>query len=769
MAEFDRSELLEYFLSEAENHINTFDRGISELETTPVHDALIEELFRAAHTLKGSAALVKLATTSNIAHKMEDILEKIRDGEIKASRDIIELLSHMLDTIKGLIQDIAAGRDENAQIEQEVFNKVEEVLTKEKGAPAFSDSSIPTITESTQTLPSAVPEKREVPGRRKEDFEFFSGISVKVDVRKVEEMLNLIGEITIKKNYLLQKTKETEEISDEIFFAGRRLLSEVNNFAERYSYALPGNVKYTDPLLSEFGELEFDRYDELNLFSRKLQEITNDIAEALKDLSDFFESLGNNVKTIDNLIKLLRTDVSETRMIDIGRLFQRFIRPVKDMAKQYGKKIELLISGGDTKIDRVIFERLFDPLIHIIRNAISHGIEYPDERLKKEKKEEGLLLLTARREGNTVVIEINDNGRGINTDTLFGEAVKKGLLTPDKKLSKEELLSLIFVPGFTTSESTDMASGRGMGMNAVRRLISGISGVVEVDTTVGLSTTFRIKVPSSLAIMNTIIFNSGDIEFVMPASLIEQIIQIDMTTGEKDSDMISYRGKDIYTKDLSEMFGIVSKADNVNRPVIICNVTDKKAGLIVDEILGQEETIIKPLNRFLGGLYIYSGTTISGDGRVRFVINPVKVFEEHIQPVAVMPSIAEGYEGRRILVVDDSISVRKYVSAFLEARRFKVYTATNGVEALNILEETPVDMIITDLEMPVMHGYEFISRIKGSYRLKEIPIVVLTSRSSEKHKEKALQSGAHDYLIKPFDEKSLTEILKKHLYTVDLA
>jgi len=256
---------------------------------------------------------------------------------------------------------------------------------------------------------------------------------------------------------------------------------------------------------------------------------------------------------------------------------------------------------------------------------------------------------------------------------------------------------------------------------------------------------------------------------VMPASLIEEIIQIDMTTREKDSDMISYRGKDIYTKDLSEMFGIVSKADNVNRPVIICNVTDKKAGLIVDEILGQEETIIKPLNRFLGGLYIYSGTTISGDGRVRFVINPVKVFEEHIQPVAVMPSIAEGYEGRRILVVDDSISVRKYVSAFLEARRFKVYTATNGVEALNILEETPVDMIITDLEMPVMHGYEFISRIKGSYRLKEIPIVVLTSRSSEKHKEKALQSGAHDYLIKPFDEKSLTEILKKHLYTVDLA
>ncbi len=769
MAGVNRSELLEYFLSEAEDHINTLQRGISEIEAAPGSDTVIEDLYRAAHTLKGAAALVKLTTTSNIAHRMEDILEGLKDKKITAGREIVDLLFYMLDSIKGLVQDVSEGRGEDPAIEQEVFARADEALSKV--ATAVPGKVPPKAPE----LEAVVPEKREAVGRRKEDFEFFSGNFVKVDVRKVEEMLNLIGEITIKKNYLLQKTKETGEISDEIFFAGRRLLKEITEFADRYAYSLPDNVRYTDPLLSEFGELEFDRYDELNLFSRKLQEITNDITEALKDLSDFFESFGDDVKTIGNMIKMLRSDISEARMVEIGRLFQRFVRPIKDMARQYDKKVELLISGGDTKIDKVIFERLFDPLMHIIRNAIIHGIERADERLQKGKKEEGLIFLSARREGNTVVIEINDNGRGIDTDRLFEEAVRKGLLTPDSRPSKEDLLSLIFVPGFTTTEIADMASGRGMGMSAVRRLISAINGVVEVDTDVGWGTTCRIKVPSSLAITNVIVFSSGGVEFVMPSGLLEEIIQLEVTDAVESVTTITYRGRDIHAMSLSEKLGIsqqgrftVGSFSNA-LPAIICNLTDRKAALIVDEIVGQEETIIKPMNRFLGGLYIYSGTTISGDGRVRFVINPLRIFEEHIQPVAARPVTEEGYEGRRVLIVDDSLSVRKYVSAFLEAKRFKVYSASNGVEALNILDETPVDMVITDLEMPVMHGYELINRIKGSERLKDIPVIVLTSRSAEKHREKAIDSGAEDFLVKPFDEKSLSEILRKYLSTADLA
>ncbi len=777
MTEFDRYGLFEYFLSEAEDHINTLDRGISELGTAQDTDPILEEMLRAAHTLKGAAALVKLNVTSTIAHRMEDILEELRDSERRATKGILEILSYMLDAIKGLIYDISEGREEGAGVEQGVFAKVDELMEKEKAEPVYPVPAPQEILESeevseeiSETFPVEIPlpEKREAIGRRREDFEFFSGNFVKVDVRKVEEMLNLIGEITIKKNYLLQKTKDTGDIADEIFFVGRRLLKEVDNFAERYGYSLPGNIKYIDPLLSEFGELEFDRYDDLNLFSRKLQEITSDIAEALRELSDFFGTFGDNVKNIDNLIKLLRSDISESRMIDIGRLLQRFVRPVKEMAKQYDKKIELMISGGDTKIDKVIFERLFDPLMHILRNALIHGIESPAERLQKGKKEEGLVFLSAKREGNAVIVEVNDNGRGIDTERLLNQAVKDGLFRNDYTPSKEELLSLIFMPGFTTSETADMASGRGMGMSAVRRLISAINGVVEMDTDSGSGTTFRIKVPSTLVITNAIVFSSGDVEFIMPASLIEEIIMLDVKPDQEESpSAINYRETNIPVRNLSEILGIAIKTDKLSRPVIVCNVSNKRAGLIVDEIVGQEETIIKPINRFLGGLHLYSGTTISGDGKVRLVINPLRIFEEQIQPVVVKPVGVESYVGRRILIVDDSLSVRKYVGAFLEARKFRIYSASNGAEALEVLEETPVDMIITDLEMPVMHGYELISRLKESDRLKEIPVIVLTSRSAGKHREKALQSGASGYLIKPFDEKSLLEILKRHLSTAD--
>lgn len=767
MAKFDHSELLEYFLLEAEDHINHLDKGISELDTSHDKGSLIENLLISAHTLKGAAAIVKLTATSNIAHKMEDILEEIKDGKITASKKIIEALLYMLDAIKGLVRDISSGKGEGQKKEDEVFLKVSEIISKEDiktSSPAAI--ALPEKPGPAESPVSALPEKRGVPGRRKEDYEFFSGSFVKVDLRKVEEMLNLIGEVTIKKNYLMQRVKGTEGISDEIFFAGRRLLKEVNSFAERYAYSsLPDNVKYIDPLLSEFGELEFDRYDELNLFSRKLQEITNDITEALKGLSDFFGSFGDDVKTMDSLIRLIRTHISETRMIDIGRLFQRFVRPVRDMAVQHGKKADLLTSGGDTHIDKVIFERLFEPLLHLVRNAISHGIEKPEERIQKGKKEEGLILLSARRDGDAVIIEVHDDGRGINIDRLFERAVEMGILKAGDRPSKEELLTLIFTPGFSMAKTADMTSGRGMGMSAARKMVAAVNGIIEIAADTETGTRFRIKVPSSLAITNVVVFASHSIEFVMPSSFVEEIIQFNAKDRpDGTTEKLHYRGRDIYAKKLSDLLGIAGRKDAVTQFVIICNVTDKKVGLIVDAILGQEETIIKPLHRFLSGLNVYSGMTLSGAGKVRLVLNPMRIFEQQIQPLAPMTDEVEEYNKKKVLIVDDSLSVRKYVSAFLDARQFEVYAASNGVEALNILDETLVDMIITDLEMPVMHGYELISRIKRLNQSKDVPIIVLTSRSAEKHKEKALQLGAEDYLVKPFDEKSFEDILRKYFF-----
>ncbi len=764
MPEYDSSELLEYFLSEADDHITTLDKGIADMEVHPNSQALIEELFRAAHTLKGAAALVKLNTTSSIAHRMEDILEGLKDKSIKPNKNIYELLSYILDAIKAIVYDVTQKKPENPEAENAIIQKINEVMAEEKN-PVLIAEVLEKDQLQSQELSDAMQEKREASGRRKEDFEFFSGNFVKIDVRKVEDMLNMIGEITIKKNYLFQKTKHAKEVADEIFFSGRRLLDTINSFSEKYAYAMPTDVKYVDPLLSEFGELEFDRYDELNLFSRKLQEITNDITEALKDMTTFFDSFTNEVETIENMVTFLKSDVSEMRMINIGRLFQRFSRSTKDLAKQYEKKVELVLIGTDILIDKVIFERLFDPLMHIVRNAISHGIESPKDRVRSDKREEGTILLSARREGVNVVIEIHDDGRGIDEEKIFNEALKKDMVTPDQKLTKEEALGLIFAPGFSTLETIDMTSGRGMGMNIVRRRIAALNGVIELETEKGTGTTIRIKVPSSLAISNVVVVKSGNMEFVIPVSLIDEIIQLDITYKTSGAHYtMNYRGTDIAAKNLAELLGLAfEKIDNSDKPVVICSVSNKKVGLIVDAIVSQEETIIKPINRFLAGLGIYAGTTISGDGRIRLALNPTRIFEEEAPPSVSIGLPMEERENKKILVVDDSLSVRKYVSAFLEAKKFKVYTATNGLEGLNILSETPVDMVITDLEMPVMHGYELIEKIKHSDKLKHLPVVVLTSRSSVKHKQKALEAGVQDFLTKPFEEQAFLDILRKHL------
>jgi len=800
MGKTDRSELLEYFLAEAEDYLNVLSRGIPELEISSDRPALLEELFRAAHTLKGAAAIVRLTVTSSLAHSMEDILETFKDKHIVIKKDVIDLLLSMLDAVAHIVRDISEGKEENGAFEMKFTEQVAEVMAQ-AGGPVDAFDRFNLMEEaaaSTLTPPGAVNEAIEQPvapqeapeaapmggakvspdvpvkaqeavAKRKDDVEYFFGNFVRIDLKKIEDMFNLISEVTIMKNAMLKKTKEAGEVSEEVLFAGKRLLEEVNAFADRHAYTITDNTKYIDPLFSEFGDLEFDRYDEQNLFSRKLQELTEDITEALKELMQFFGFFQDDIKSLDKIVKFLRSDLSESRMIDIGRLFQRFVRPVKDMAREHDKRVDLQIAGQSTKIDRVIFENLFDPLMHMIRNCIGHGIEKGEQRTKSGKRREGIISLSARREGINITIEITDDGAGIDTNKVFAAAVKQGLVKPDATLSREEILSLIFLPGFSTAGATDMISGRGVGMNAIRSQISNINGTLELSTEVGKGTTFRIRVPSSLAITNVIVFAYGAMEFVMPTSLIEEVVQyepVDDKSGDRKEslDLVYHRGTPIQAKRLSDVFYIAGNGHEGKRDnfVLVCSISNKRVGLIVDDVLGQEEAIIKPVNRFLEGLSIYSGITISGDGLVRLVLNPIKIFEEETRTFLVTPPEIESFEGRRVLIVDDSLSVRKYLSTFLTARNLKVYSAGNGNEALKILEETEVDLIITDLEMPVMHGYELVSRLKGSDTLKAIPIIVLTSRSTGKHREKALELGADDYLVKPFDERSLVASLKKY-------
>lgn len=746
--------LLDFFLAEAEEHIAILEGGFLELEKNPSQVSGLQELFRAAHTLKGSASLVKLNTTREVAHSLEDVLESIRDRRLQISRFVVDWLLHTLDAIKFLISEVVKGNPEKKEIAQEIRDSLKVVLTDKE-----------TLKTGDLKKEKPVLEKRRL-DRRDKDIGTLSNY-VRVHVDNIEQTMNLVGELIILKNYLISETGVVTDLRDEIGYAGNRLLKEIEEFNSRYTYSIPEKVSYVDPLLEDFRELEFDRYDELNLFSRKLNEITDDIIEALKSISDFFERFSIQTRRLDNLSLNLKDLISESRMVETGRLFQRFTRTIRDMAHESGKKVRFIVRGAETRIDRLLYERLFDPLLHIIRNAISHGIEPPEERLRKGKPEEGRIALIAKQESNSVIIDIKDDGRGIDLGTVYRQAVKMGLLQKGTKLTKGQLLNFLFNPGFTTREDVDLTSGRGVGLDVVRQATAEMNGTINVGTVEGKGTIFRIRLPLTLIIVSTIRFKTGGIEFVVPSSLVQELIEVDMEEYDTEKGVISLRERDVSVRDLAAILKIKPLRSSTKTPALLFNLmTGRQIALLVDELTGQEDTVIKPLGRFLEGLKYYAGVSISADGRLMPVINPLGLLE---LPVGtgieeqMWPEMVEIESGQNVLIVDDSLSVRKFVSTILQQRGYKVLTATNGLEALNIIDEQPVDMIILDLEMPVMHGYELLRELERRGLSEIVPTVVLTSRASEKHKEKAKSLGARDYLVKPFEEDLLLEIVKKHL------
>ncbi|GMT46956.1 MAG: hybrid sensor histidine kinase/response regulator [bacterium] len=745
--------LRDFFLAEAEEHLVVLEKGFLELEKNPSDLSEMQELFRAAHSLKGSAALVKLDTTSKVAHNLEDVLESIRDGNTPVTRPVIDWLLHTLDAIKLLISEITLGNPEIIEIADEVEESLKEILSEEETAGSVS------IKEK-----KAVPEKRQVP-RRKEDIEVLSNY-VKVHVDNIEQMMNLVGELTILKNYLLSETGGILDLKDEIEYAGGRLIKEIDDFSSKYAYSIPDKITYVDALLEDFRELEFDRYDELNLFTHKLHEIMDDITEALKDSANFLVRFSDHIRMIDRINMEMRETISRSRMVEAGRLFQRFTRTIRDLAHRSDKKVRFIVSGTETRIDRVIFERLFDPLLHIIRNAISHGIENPEERVSKGKSKVGRISLAARREGNSVVIDVKDDGRGIDLGAVYRKAVRLGILQKGERLTKGRLLGILFSPGFTTLEETDMTSGRGVGLDVVRETIAEMNGKITVATSEGKGTILRIRLPITFIIVNTVRFTAGGIEFVVPSSLIQELIEVDMPEYDTEAETVPLRETRVEAKDLCKLLRLNPEARGSKTHAIIFNLMPgTQVALLVDEITGQEETVIKPLGKFLEGLKYYSGVSISAGGRLMPVLNPVALLEQPVETEFLQPEIRELERKQNILIVDDSLSIRKFVSIILQQKGYRVYTASNGMEALEVIDEQPVDLIITDLEMPVMHGYELLRELRRKGLSESIPVVILTSRGSEKHKEKAASLGAREYLVKPFEEASLLETVRGQLRT----
>jgi chemosensory pili system protein ChpA (sensor histidine kinase/response regulator) len=799
-------ELLEFFLTEAEEHIGHLEKGFLELDENPSNTAGIQELFRSAHTLKGSAALVKLSTLSEIAHKMEDVLESVREGQVTITKEIVNWFLHALDSIKFLISETVHERPEKVELLDELCNSLQHVIPERFGEhfetekniveEETADSSVcqgeagtrgekagkePYATreynedEETATEEEAVQniegapvdeqtqeEKRSLT-RRREDLDTVSNF-VKVNVDDLEKMMGLVGEITILKNFFVSATEGAKDLKNEIEYASTRLLKEIGDFNSRYTHSAPEKISFVDPLLKEFRELEFDRYDGINLFANSIQEITSDVDEATKSISAFFDQFSKHATRLDKLNMELRDIISTSRMVETGKLFQRFTRIIRDLCDRSGKKVRFIVRGGQIRIDKILYERLFTPLLHVIRNAFSHGIESPEDRLAGGKPEQGTIVLSAQRDGNSVLIDIQDDGKGIDLKKVHQKAVSMGIIEDGDDVAPARLLNMLFMPAFSTREGIDMTSGRGVGLDAVRQTISEISGTISIATEEGKGTIFRIRLPLTLIVVNTVKIRTGGLEFAVPSRMTKELMDIDVTEYDREKCSIKPGDEEIPVKDLSTILNLMPRRSGTRLSVLVFNIMPgKETALLVDEITGMEDTVIRPLGGFLEGIKYYSGVSISADGKLVPVINPLGLIEAHVENVETGQVASVEEDGNNVLVVDDSLSVRKFADIILKQKGFNVLTAPNGLEALHIIDGKHIDLILTDLEMPVMHGYELLRELKRRGLSELIPVVVLTSRSSEKHREKATLLGAKDYLVKPFEESALVQTIRRHL------
>lgn len=572
----DMKEIVESFLIESKEIIDSLDTDLIDLEKNPADEELLNKVFRAFHTIKGAAGFLNLTKLTSLTHRSEDLLNKLRKKEMVLTPDLMDIILNSFDKMKELIDSIEQSKNEDVEIDEiikqltSVVNGTikpvteetsESVKTKQKrGRKKKSETSsektetenIQTSEKKTQTVPSGNSEVINDNDKSKSDN------TIRVDVQKLDELLNMVSELVL----------------------GRNRLAQINQTISQ----------------------EYEGAD----FARELEETT---------------------KLIDMMTNELQQLVMKTRMVKIGKVFNKYPRVVRDLSKTAGKKINLIIEGEETELDKTLIEEINDPLVHIIRNSIDHGIEPEEERIKNGKDPVGTIKLSAEHEGNNILITIEDDGRGIDPEKIKSKAISKGLIKKEiaNELSKQEILNLIFLPGFSTAEVVTNISGRGVGMDVVKTNVTKLRGIINLESEVGLGTKIQIKLPLTLAIISGMVVRADNELFVIPLNSVIEVIRVHQENiySINRKPVIKLRERIVPIVSLKEV--VLKKKNNSDsniwQYVVVVGIAEKQIGIEVDDLLGQKEIVIKSLGSYMGRVPGIAGSTIMGDGTVILILD----------------------------------------------------------------------------------------------------------------------------------------------------
>jgi chemosensory pili system protein ChpA (sensor histidine kinase/response regulator) len=645
--------------------------------------------------------------------------------------------------------------------EEPAKKKAKKKAVKKKKVSKAPAKAVPATEEAEPT------ELRPVPAPGAEGRQEFA----RIDAELLEDLLNAAGEISIYHSRLSQQISSIEFHVEEFEQTVSRLRGQLRKLEIETEAQIMHSHQDTMVASKDFDPLEMDRYSNIQQLSRALAESANDMG-SLKDLLQSLTSEAESLLVQQSRVTAeLQDGLMRSRMVPFQRHVPRLTRLVRQAASECGKRAELAVEGASGELDRQVLEKMLPPFEHMMRNAVVHGIESPEERQKKGKPATGRITIRLHREGSEMVIDVADDGVGLDVDAIRAKAYEKGMLKPDSKVTDEEIMGLILTPGFSTAGAVTQTAGRGVGMDVVANEVKKLGGSLRISSVIGQGTNFTIRLPFTLAITQALIVRTGDEVYALPLPTVEGVARIaraDLEAMLSQSEPSFEYGEEMYRfRHLGMYLGGQSAKlpeDDSFVPVILVRAGEYSAALLTDEMLASREIVVKSVGPQLASVRGISGATILGDGRIVLILD-IAALVRTGAPVVELKSAAPTPSDDRPLamVVDDSITVRRVMERFLARNGMRVVTAKDGMDAVSLLQENKPDIILLDIEMPRMDGYEFASHVRNDERFSDVPIIMITSRVGDKHRARAIEIGVNDYLGKPYQDDKLLEAIQRLL------
>ncbi|MBY8937406.1 Hpt domain-containing protein [Pseudomonas fluorescens] len=752
-------ELLEIFLEEGFDIIENSGAALLRWQAEPGNRQEVETLLRDLHTLKGGARMVEIGPIGDLAHELEYLYESLSSGALQPSAELFALVQRGHDRLAQMLDGVRAGQP---------------CPPADRLINAIQNFSHPVTVETPPALP--LPAKTEPAPPAAEA----GADMVKVSAELLDELVNLAGETSIFRGRIEQQVNDAQIALNEMETTIERMRDQLRRLDTETQGRILSRQQVDAERLGyeEFDPLEMDRHSQLQQLSRAL-------FESASDLLDLKETLDRRNHDAENLLQQqgrINTELQEglmrTRMVPFERMLPRLKRIVRQVAEELNKDVAFVVGNAEGEMDRNVLERMAAPLEHMLRNAVDHGLESAEVRLAAGKPAQGQISLDLSREGGDIVFDIRDDGAGVPLEAVRNKAIKRGLLAPNAEISDRDVLQFILQPGFSTAEKITQISGRGVGMDVVHEEVRQLGGSMSIDSVAGQGVHFRIRLPFTVSVNRALMVQCGEDQYAIPLNTIEGIVRVLPNDLEGhfrvDPPRYQYGGQTYELCYLGELLKTAPRpkllGQNLPLPVLLVHYNDRRIAVLVDTMAGTREIVVKSLGAQFAAVQGVSGATILGDGRVVLILDllaPIRAMQARVAQTPTLPEIdSEPHKPLLVMVVDDSVTVRKVTSRLLERHGMNVLTAKDGVDAMLLLEEHMPDLMLLDIEMPRMDGFEVATQVRNDERLQHLPIIMITSRTGQKHRDRAMAIGVNDYLGKPYQESVLLESIaqwsKKH-------